>query len=89
MYVDVVVKRSAKYRMALYFVDWDCIGRQTAVEVFDLHSLNRSVQDKLVSDYAQGKYLVYKCEQSVRIRIDLVRGDNTVLSGIFFDPVGG
>ncbi len=89
IYVDVLAKRFAKYRMALYFVDWDCMGRQTAVEVFDLHGLNRAVPDKLVSDYAEGKYLVYECEQSVRIRIDLVRGDNTVLSGIFFDPVGG
>ncbi len=88
MYVDVLVKGSSKYQLALYFVDWDCVGRQTAVEVFDLHSLNRAVPDRMVADYEQGKYLVYRCERSVRLRLDLVRGDNTVVSGIFFDPIG-
>ncbi|MGC9259037.1 MAG: alpha-L-rhamnosidase C-terminal domain-containing protein [Phycisphaerae bacterium] len=86
MYLDVVVRRSAKYQLALYFVDWNCRGRKTAVEVFDLQGLNRATPDKLISDYAQGKYLVYECRRSVRIRINLVRGVNTVLSGIFFDP---
>ncbi|MCL5945888.1 MAG: hypothetical protein M1472_03415, partial [Planctomycetes bacterium] len=89
MYVDVVVKESANYQLALYFVDWDCAGRQTAVEVFDLYSLNRAVPDRMVTDYEQGKYLVYRCQRSVRLRLDLVRGHNTVLSGIFFDPLSG
>ena len=33
----------------------------------------------------QGKYLSFNFDQSVRLRINHVRGKNAVLSGIFFD----
>jgi alpha-L-rhamnosidase len=33
-----------------------------------------------------GKYLVYRCDRPVRVRIEQVRGDNAVISGVFFDP---
>ncbi len=89
MYVDVAVKPTAQYLLALYFVDWDCRGRQTSVEVFTSPGFDRATPDRLVSGYTQGKYLVYRCTGAVRVRMDLVRGDNTVLSGIFFDPLRG
>jgi hypothetical protein len=41
---------------------------------------------KVVTNFYGGKYLVYACNKSTKFRIDHVRGDNAVLSGIFFDP---
>jgi hypothetical protein len=31
---------------------------------------------------------VYECDRSVRIRVAHILGDNAVLSGLFFDPLG-
>jgi hypothetical protein len=85
MHVDIQAKNDAVYSLALYFVDWDRKDRRTAVELFTLPSLGRAVPVKMVSNYTRGKYLVYRCRGSIRIRLDQVRGDNAVLSGIFFD----
>jgi hypothetical protein len=40
MTIDLDVKDSAKHRLALYFLDWDNDGRRSAVEIFDLKTLN-------------------------------------------------
>ena len=85
MTVDVEVLDNRKCKVALYFVDWDRVGRRQAVEVFDLKTLNRIAPVKIVQDFAQGKYLIYLCSCSVRFRIDQVRGENAVLNAIFFD----
>jgi hypothetical protein len=86
MTVDVEVIEDKKYNAALYFLDWDRLGRRQAVEVFDLKTLNRIAPVEIVHDFEQGKYLVYTCTRSVRFRIDQIRGKNAVLNGIFFDP---
>ena len=85
MTVDVEVLDNRKCKVALYFVDWDRVGRRQAVEVFDLKTLNRIAPVKIVQDFAQGKYLIYLCSCSVRFRIDQVCGENAVLNAIFFD----
>ena len=41
---------------------------------------------KTVKNFSGGKYLIYTYNKSVKLRIQQVRGDNAVLSGIFFDP---
>jgi hypothetical protein len=66
-------------------VDWDRRERRVAVELFDGETLERIAPVQLVRNFAGGKYLVFPCRQSLRLRIDQVRGDNAVLSGIFFD----
>ena len=85
-HLDVDVKTNTAYSLALYFLDWDKKGRQTTVQVFDLKTLDLIAPIEMVSDYADGKYLVYRCDRPVRLRIDHVRGDNAVISGLFFDP---
>lgn len=87
MTVDVEVIEGQKYKIALYFVDWNRMGRRQAVEVFNLKTLNRIAPVEIVRDFKQGKYLIYECAQSTRFRIDQVRGENAVLNAIFFDPV--
>jgi hypothetical protein len=74
------------YQLALYFVDWDNRGRRLAVEMFDANTLDLIAPVKAATNFYGGKYLVYTCNKSVKFRIDHVRGDNAVLSGIFFDP---
>jgi len=77
---------TSNHQIALYFVDWDNKGRRLAVEMFDANSLNLIAPVEVVTNYVGGKYLVYTYTNSVKFRIDQVRGDNAVLSGIFFDP---
>jgi hypothetical protein len=86
LHLDVDVKTNTAYSMALYFLDWDNKGRQTTVQVRDLKTLDLIAPIQMVSDYVNGKYLVYRCDRPVRVRMDHVRGDNAVISGLFFDP---
>jgi hypothetical protein len=74
------------YQVALYFLDWDNKARRTAVEMFDAATLNLIAPVKVVRNFYGGRYLIYSYNKSVRFRINQVRGDNAVLSGIFFDP---
>jgi len=74
------------YQVSLYFLDWDKKGRQIGVEMFDAKSLNLIAPVKIVNNCVGGAYLTYTYNKSAKFRINLVRGDNAVLSGIFFDP---
>ena len=87
MTVDVEVIENQKYKVALYFLDWDRMGRRQAVEVYDLKTLNRIAPVEIVKNFEQGKYLIYDCAQSARFRINQIRGKNAVLNAIFFDPI--
>ena len=82
--VDIELNQERPYTVALYFVDWDNGGRELAVEMFDLDTLDMVAPVQVVDDYAGGKYLVYQFDKSVRFRIDQMRGPNATLSGIFF-----
>jgi hypothetical protein len=83
--VTADVKETRKYRVSLYFLDWDDQGRKLAVEMFDGKTLNLVAPVKIVRDFAGGAYLSYAYDRSVKFRIDMVRGSDAVLSGIFFD----
>jgi alpha-L-rhamnosidase len=85
MTVDIDFAQSKVCQIALYFVDWDKKDRRVAVEMFDRQTLQRLAPVQMVRDFAGGKYLVYRCDRSVRFRMDQVRGDNATLSGIFFN----
>ena len=87
MSLDVAAKRGTVYQLALYFLDWDDKSRRVAVEMFDLDTLKIVSPVRVVGQFKQGKYLVYRCDRPVRIRVQHVRGDNAVLSGLFFDPM--
>jgi hypothetical protein len=81
----ILMASSKKVRVALYFLDWDRKGRRIAVEVFDAKTLDMIAPVEIVRDFEGGKYVVYEVDRSVKFRFDRVRGDNAVLSGIFFD----
>ena len=86
MSVDITVKGTHNYTLALYFLDWDLTTRRVGVQIIDLHTLKQLAPVKVVRDYHAGKYLVYKCNRSVRIRIDTIKKPNATLSGILFSP---
>jgi hypothetical protein len=86
--LDVALKQPAEYQLALYFVDLDHKGRRQSVELFDLASRKLIAPTHVYADFVNGTYAVYHCRQSVRVRVNQIRGDNAVLGGLFFDPPG-
>jgi hypothetical protein len=80
------LKAPREFQFALYFVDFDHRGRRVAVELFDLKSRKLIAPVKVFPDLNGGAYAVYACRQPVRIRVNQLRGNNAVLSGLFFDP---
>lgn len=85
--VDIELKRTQLFTMALYFTDWDEKNRELAVELFDGNTLNLIAPVQTLSGYAGGIYFLYQYHNSVRFRINQIRGINATLSGIFFESV--
>jgi alpha-L-rhamnosidase len=83
--VDITVTGDREYNLAIYFVDWDRQDRRQSVDLFDPATYKRLAPSQLVQDFTEGKYLIYQCRGSVRIRINQIRGDNAVLNALFFD----
>ncbi|MGV8879178.1 MAG: alpha-L-rhamnosidase C-terminal domain-containing protein [Sphingobacteriaceae bacterium] len=85
MTVDIKLKKDHPYKLSMYFLDFDHQNRRSAIEIFDLETLNILAPVAMVRHYEKGKYLGFSFNKSVRIRINHVRGKNAALSGIFFD----
>jgi alpha-L-rhamnosidase len=88
MVVDIRLKEPRSYRLALYAVDFDRMGRRESVDILSLPSLVLAAPVQAFSKFEQGKYLILECRGSVRLRINGIRGPNAVVSGVFFDPAG-
>jgi hypothetical protein len=74
--------------VSFYFVDFDRKGREQLVELFELGTgtiLGREV----ITDFENGRYSSWHVQGNVGVRIKRLVGPNAVMSGIFFDPVGG
>ena len=84
MYTDIIINETKEYTLALYFIDWDDQNRRIAVELIDYDSFKQAAPVQVVNGYGKGKYLIYKYNQSVRIRVDTIKKPNSTLSGIFF-----
>ncbi|MGM9637279.1 MAG: hypothetical protein ACI3YK_04760, partial [Eubacteriales bacterium] len=87
--VDIKLNQKQDYTVILYFADCDDGGREQCVEMFDGNTLNLIAPIAAVRDFEGGVYLIYSYNDSVRFRIDHIRGDNAVLSAIFFGLGGG
>lgn len=83
--IDLPNSKNAPYRIALYFVDWEKVGRRSAIEVFDLESKQLLMPVEIVRNYQEGKYVVFSVDRPVRLRINQVRGTNAALCALFFD----
>ena len=85
MTIDVESKENRPYKLSLYFLDFDKQNRRSAIEIFDLQTLNIIAPVQMVRNYENGKYVSFSFDKPVRIRINHVRGKNAAVSGIFFD----
>lgn len=76
------------YQFSVYFVDYDTRGRRQTVQLMDGVTLTDiSPVQTLGEDFVQGAWLVWQYSGSVRVRSNLVRGENQVISAILFDLV--
>lgn len=87
--VDIRLRHRRNYRLALYAVDFDHKNRKEVVTIEDLRTKKLLAPVQAFSHFSGGKYMVFECHGSVRVRFDPIRGENSVLSGLFFDPPGG
>jgi len=75
--------RRKTHQVALYFLDYDYRNRAETIQISD--ALTGSVLDtESVSNFSQGKYLVWNMSGDVNVTIANAGGLNEVLSGIFF-----
>jgi len=81
----ISLKGRHNYKVSLYFVDWDKKGRKIAIEMFDAKTSELIAPVRIVEDFTGGAYVTYSYNKSAKFRINMVRGDYPVLSGIFFD----
>ncbi|GEM_PF-1400155 len=74
------------YQVAFYVVDWDKRARSQNIEIFDYYR-QTSIAGTLrsVTDFINGKYLIYNLKGRVLIQFTRTGNENAVLSGIFFD----
>lgn len=83
--LDIFQQNSTAYELTLHFVDPDRKGRRSAIEVFDAHTLELLAPVQVIGNYQNGKYLRFKVDRSIRIRVNHVRGPNAALAGILFN----
>ncbi|MHA4894364.1 alpha-L-rhamnosidase-related protein [Pedobacter sp. PWIIR3] len=84
---SILVKGTHDFKVSLYFVDWDHKDRKIAIEMFDTNTSKLIAPVKIVDKATGGVYITYAYNKSVKFRINMVRGDNAPLSGIFFDQL--
>jgi tetratricopeptide (TPR) repeat protein len=87
MTMDIQVTDRALHQVAIYFLDWDNTARRSAVEIFDARTLKLLAPVQMIRRYEKGKYLIFKYSNSIRIRVNQVRGPNAAVSGLFFDKL--
>jgi hypothetical protein len=70
---------------ALYFHDEGGNYRQSTVQISDPVS-GLVLDSRMVSDFANGKYFVWRVRGRIQVRVDRLSGGNVGLTGIFLDP---
>jgi hypothetical protein len=80
---EIAPKDSAVRRVSLYFLDWDKLGREQRVEIYDPRT-GVVLSSWTVSQFMDGVYLTWDIKGRVVVRVVPVKG-NAVISGLFFD----
>jgi hypothetical protein len=82
--IDIDLTDGRKHQVAIYFLDWDANNRETSVEVKDADT-GEILDTHEMTEYIEGKYLVWEIRGHVVITIIHVASSNSVVSGLFFD----
>lgn len=85
--IDLDYSPGGPYDLTLYFVDWEKGGRRSAIEIFDMNTLEMVAPLVMVREYKEGRYITLRLDRAVRLRIDNIRGDNAALAAMFFDNI--
>ncbi len=84
--MDVNFSDGLQHQLALYCVDWDQGGaRGQTVNILD-GATNAVLNSQSLSNFQNGKYLVWKLTGHVIIQVTNTSQINAVVSGLFFDP---
>ncbi len=76
---------NAWHQLAIYCVDTERIGRREEISLVD-PSNNSVLDSRLLTDFGEGKYVVWNVRNSVKVRIQCLGPDSAVVSGIFLGP---
>jgi hypothetical protein len=87
MTIDLSLTDGNAHTVALYFLDWDNLGRAERVDVVNA-TTNALLDSRTMSSFRDGKYLVWSIRGHVKIIITLTGGGNAAVSGLFFGPGG-
>jgi hypothetical protein len=82
--IDVNLTDGQPHRLALYVLDYDFHGRSERLEVRDAVS-GVLLDSQTVSDFSDGRYLVWQVTGHVVVQVTRLGGINAVVSGLFFD----
>lgn len=82
--IDISFTDVRTYQVALYMVDWDSNLRKQKIEVTDW-ATKKVLDEREVSAFAGGQYLVWNLSGHVTIKITPAAGANAVVSGLFLD----
>ena len=83
--LNVALSSGTTRNVALYCLDWDNSGRALRIEARDANT-NALLAQQNVSAFATGKYLVWRISGAVKFSLVNTGAQNSVLSGVFFDP---
>jgi hypothetical protein len=84
MTVNVSLLDGQPHQVAFYLFDGENNQRVQTFDVIDA-ATNRILDSRKVSEFKDGKYLIWKIRGSVKFRVTPLVG-NAVIDGIFFDP---
>lgn len=82
--VDLGLHDTQQHEIALYALDWARTGRSELIEVIDPATKN-VLDSRVVSNFANGQYLVYNISGNVQFRLTALTGSAAYLSGVFFN----
>jgi hypothetical protein len=88
-YIDFFLKfkDTATHRVSFYFCDFDRLGRQQKLEVYDQVS-GKLITSTSIANFENGVYSTWDLKGSIRVRMASLTSASTVLGGIFFDAPG-
>jgi len=87
LYFYLQFKDTATHKASFYFVDFDRVGRQQKLEIFD-HINGNLLHSQVITNFANGVYKTFNLSGKVRLKLTKISGPNCVMSGILFDPSG-
>ena len=78
----LTVDSGSPRQLAFYFLDWDRQGREQNLTIRDA-ATGIQLDSREITDFGEGKHLVYEINGAVRITITGSAGPNALLNGIF------